>query len=85
MLAYQSQMTVSDLHRALHACRQSFLAVGIFSLFINALMLVPPLYMLQVYDRVLTIRNAFTLLMLSLLAVTLLLVMGGLNGSGRAS
>ncbi|MGC1953218.1 MAG: type I secretion system permease/ATPase [Gammaproteobacteria bacterium] len=79
MLSYQSQMTVSDLHRALHACRQSFLAVGIFSLFINALMLVPPLYMLQVYDRVLTTRNAFTLLMLSLLAVTLLLVMGGLE------
>lgn len=79
MRSHRPQSTISELQQALHTCRQSFLAVGLFSLFINALMLVPPLYMLQVYDRVLTSRNAFTLLMLSLLAMALLLVMGGLE------
>lgn len=79
MFFHKPQSTISELQRALYACRQSFLTVGVFSLFINALMLVPPLYMLQIYDRVITSRNAFTLLMLSLLAVALLLVMGGLE------
>ncbi len=48
-----------------------FVVAGVFSLFVNLLMLVPSLYMLQVYDRVLTSRNVDTLLMLSLLVVVL--------------
>lgn len=79
MHSHKPQRTVSELQQALHTCRRSFSTVGAFSLFINALMLVPPLYMLQVYDRVLTSRNGFTLLMLSLLAVALLLVMATLE------
>ena len=43
--------------------------VGAFSFVINVLMLVPSLYMLQVYDRVLTSRNESTLLMLTLLTI----------------
>ncbi|MGQ0555823.1 MAG: hypothetical protein ACT4PN_07775 [Nitrospiraceae bacterium] len=43
----------SDLRRALTACRGSFLTTACFSLFVNLLMLVPTLYMLAVYDRVL--------------------------------
>ena len=39
-----------------------------FSFVINLLMLVPSLYMLQIYDRVLSSRNVDTLLMLTLLA-----------------
>ncbi|MGF1526373.1 MAG: type I secretion system permease/ATPase [Candidatus Competibacterales bacterium] len=69
----------SDLSRAVKACRQSFVAVGVFSLFINLLMLVPPLYMLQVYDRVLTFRSEYTLLMLTLLMMAAIAVMGGLE------
>lgn len=42
-----------------------------FSMVINLLMLVPSLYMLQVYDRVLTSRSLDTLLMLTLLATGL--------------
>ncbi|MDF9722949.1 type I secretion system permease/ATPase, partial [Serratia marcescens] len=44
-----------------------FWTVGIFTAFINVLMLVPSVYMLQVYDRVLPSRNDITLLMLTLI------------------
>ncbi|SDG43778.1 ATP-binding cassette, subfamily C, EexD [Onishia taeanensis] len=53
--------------------------VGCFSMFINLLMLVPPLYMLQVYDRVISSRSESTLLMLTLVVVFLFFVMGGLE------
>ncbi|SHE36967.1 ATP-binding cassette, subfamily C, EexD [Modicisalibacter ilicicola DSM 19980] len=69
----------TDLQRALKACKGSFMTVGFFSMFINLLMLVPPLYMLQVYDRVITTRSEETLFMLTLVAVFLLIVMGGLE------
>jgi ATP-binding cassette subfamily C protein RsaD len=52
---------------------------GIFSLFINALALVSPIYMLQVYDRVLSSRNMMTLLFLTLIAVFLYVVYGSLE------
>ena len=42
----------TDLQKALQQCRDSFVAVGVFSMFSNLLMLVPAFYMLQVYDRV---------------------------------
>lgn len=45
-----------------------FKAAAGFSLIVNLLLLVPSLYMLQVYDRVLTSRNTSTLLMLTLFA-----------------
>lgn len=69
----------SDLQKVLGTCRRSFIYVGTFSLFINLLMLVPPLYMLQVYDRVITTRSQETLLMLTLVVVFLFVVMGGLE------
>ncbi|WP_171176897.1 type I secretion system permease/ATPase [Ruegeria sp. HKCCA4633] len=47
--------------------RKGFVAVAFFSLFLNLLMLAGPIYMLQVYDRVLTSQNADTLIALSLL------------------
>ncbi|OBX37884.1 hypothetical protein A8U91_02263 [Halomonas elongata] len=64
------------LQRALKACRPFFLSAALFSLFINLLMLVPPLYMLQVYDRVITSRSLDTLFMLTLIVVFLFIVMG---------
>ncbi len=69
----------SDLQRALAACRRSFLNTAFFSLFVNLLMLVPAIYMLAVYDRVLMSGSESTLLMLSLIAVFLFLVLGGLE------
>lgn len=54
-------------------------AVFLFSMFTNALMLTGPLYMLQVYDRVLGSRSEETLLALSLLVAFLFLMMGVLD------
>ena len=69
----------SDLRRALAACRGSFLSTAFFSLFVNLLMLVPAIYMLAVYDRVLMSGSESTLLMLTLITVFLFLVLGGLE------
>ncbi|MGE0646189.1 MAG: type I secretion system permease/ATPase [Nitrospira sp.] len=69
----------SDLRRALAVSRRSFVATAFFSLFVNLLMLVPALYMLAVYDRVLQSGSESTLLMLTLITVFLFLVLGGLE------
>lgn len=64
-----------ELAEALHTFRKAFVSVGAFSLFINLLMLVPSIYMLQVYDRALGSGNPTTLLMLTLIAVGLFALM----------
>jgi ATP-binding cassette subfamily C protein len=51
-----------------------FIAAIIFSFFINLLMFVSPLYMLQIYDRVITSRSEPTLIALTLLAAVLICV-----------
>lgn len=65
----------SKLRQALLKSGRAFAFVGLFSMFINLLMLVSPLYMLQVYDRVLTARSESTLLYLSILVAAMMLVM----------
>jgi PrtD family type I secretion system ABC transporter len=55
--------------------RQFFSYAAAFSLLINLLMLVPALFMLQVFDRVVTSRSQETLAMLGVLAVGALLFM----------
>ncbi|QSR33877.1 type I secretion system permease/ATPase [Marinobacterium iners] len=69
----------TDLEAVLHACRASFFSVGLFSMFINLLMLVPAFYMLQVYDRVVTSGSIPTLVMLTLVMILLMVTMGGLE------
>ncbi len=69
----------SDLQKALDTGRHSFWMVGFFSFFINILMLVPALYMLQVYDRVLTSRSESTLLVITLLMIALMMFLGALE------
>lgn len=64
---------------ALKECQTSFVSVGIFSMFINMLMLVPAFYMLQTYDRVVASGSIPTLIMLTLVMVLLLSTMGGLE------
>ena len=66
----------SELVEALKTWKKSFIYVGCFSFFINILMLVPPLYMLQIYDRVLASRSEETLIMLTLIVVVLFITMG---------
>lgn len=60
----------TPLARALRACRSQFMAVGIFSGVVNGLQLTVSLYMMQVFDRVLSTRNLNTLLYLTLIAIT---------------
>ncbi len=57
----------------LRQCWPLFIYAGVFSIFINLLLLTVPLYSMQVFDRVLTSRSAETLLALTLLAVGALL------------
>ena len=59
--------------------RTAFIATMVFSFFLNLLMFVGPLYMLQIYDRVLSSRNETTLVMLTLIAVGLLISFGILD------
>lgn len=56
-------------------CRIYFIYAGIFSIFVNLLMLTIPLYMLQVFDRVITSRSIETLAVLTIAAVGALLVL----------
>jgi ATP-binding cassette, subfamily C, bacterial exporter for protease/lipase len=55
--------------------RTEFAVVGVFSMVVNLLMLVPTLYMLQVYDRVLVSQNQVTLLAVSLVVLFLFGIM----------
>lgn len=61
----------SEPKAAMAACKHAFVGVGVLSGFSNLLMLTGPLYMLEVYDRVLPSRSIPTLVALSLLAVLL--------------
>ena len=63
----------NPLSDALQRVRSTFFSVGFFSFFINLLMLTGPLYMLQVYDRVLTSGSRHTLIMLTVVAVAMIL------------
>ncbi len=67
------------VRQALAAYRRVFMAVAGFSLAINVLMLAAPLYMMQVFDRVLASRSMETLVMLTIVAGGALLVMAGLE------
>ena len=63
----------------LAACRRVLVAVALFSACVNLLMLTVPMYMLQVYDRVLTTGNVDTLLALSAMVVVALATFGLLD------
>lgn len=71
--------TRNEIAESLLAFKSVFITVGVFSAILNILMLTPSLYMLQVYDRVLTSRNESTLLMLTVMVVGAYLVLGGLE------
>ncbi len=68
-----------EIRGALSECRRLFWACAFFSVFVNVLMLTGPVFMLQVYDRVLSSRSEATLLALVLVVGFLFLVMGVLD------
>ncbi|WP_243611918.1 type I secretion system permease/ATPase [Shimia aestuarii] len=76
-----NQKGLEELRAARRESRRLYWGVGVFSFFANLLMLTGPLYMLQVYDRVLGSRSEATLLALSVLVAFLYGVMGLLDFS----
>ena len=69
----------AEIRSALAESRRLFGSIGLFSAFVNLLMLTGPLFMLQVYDRVLTSRSEATLVALIGIGAFLFLVMGLLD------
>ncbi|RWI93540.1 type I secretion system permease/ATPase [Mesorhizobium sp.] len=67
------------VREALGACRRYFLFAAVFSLAINLLYLASPLYMLQIYDRVVTSGSETTLGMLTLVLLAAFLALAGLD------
>jgi PrtD family type I secretion system ABC transporter len=68
-----------DLQRLL---RGHFIAVAVFSVLVNALMLVAPIYMMQIYDRIMTSGSFDALIWLTAIAIVLL-VLYGVAEAGR--
>src|SRR3954470_8617235 len=67
------------VQKVLAGLRPYVLFAGFFSFAMNLLLLAPPLYMLQVFDRVLTSRSNETLVALTLAALIALLAMAALD------
>ncbi|HAS8350022.1 TPA: type I secretion system permease/ATPase [Vibrio vulnificus] len=74
-----SGKTRNDITAFIAARKSLFTSLALFSALINLLMLVPSVYMLQVYDRVLPSGNEMTLLMLTLIMAGLLALTGALD------
>ncbi len=69
----------NELAQVILSFKSAFKTVAVFSAIINLMMLIPSLYMLQVYDRVLASRNEVTLLLLTVMIVIAFIVMSALE------
>ncbi|MBY0475750.1 MAG: type I secretion system permease/ATPase [Nitrosomonas sp.] len=69
----------NEVAQVLVSFKKAFRNIGVFSAVINMLMLMPAIYMLQLYDSVLTSRNETTLLMLTLIMLGAYIFMGALE------
>ena len=67
------------LGRAMGSCRRVWFGVAAFSAFLNMLMLAVPLYMMQIFDRVLATGHIDTLLVLTAMVAAALIVFGLLD------
>src|SRR5689334_624237 len=68
-LTKSGQPVQAPLTEALRDCRRACWGVALFSAIVNLLMLAGPIYMLQVYDRVLASRSVSTLVALTIFLV----------------
>lgn len=73
------QVPQNEITQALAGFKSAFRTVGIFTAIINLILLMPSIYMLQVYDRVLPSQNEITLLMLTLIMLGAYVFMSGLE------
>ena len=69
----------NEIMEVLGSFKKTFNSIGVFSAVINGLMLMPAIYMLQLYDSVLTSRNEMTLLMLTLIVIGAYIFLGALE------
>ena len=69
----------SELEGALRNCRSAFLGIALFSGLINILMLTAPLFMLQIYDRVLPSHSVPSLIGFAILAAALFAFQGAVD------
>jgi len=76
-MSTQKTAKYPDLAATFNDVKHYFIYAGIFSAAVNLLMLVPVIYMLQVYDRVISSGSYSTLAMLTLLMVALTAALGG--------
>ena len=67
---------VNPLRAVVKESRIAIVYLAVFSLFINLLVLTSPIYMMQVYDRVLASGRIETLVMLTVIAGIAVLVLG---------
>jgi len=70
-----------ELETILLSFRNAFLTVGVFSFFINLILLIPAIYMLQIYDRVLMSRNETTLWVITAIVLGFYVLMGILEAA----
>src|SRR5258705_4987089 len=75
----------TPLEATLRACAGSLGLVLAYSCSYNLLLLAPSIYLLQIYDRVLSSRSADTLLMLTLIVAFTVVVGGVLDALRRAA
>ncbi len=78
-LRFRPSALPAPIRSALGEIRIALIAVASASFIVNLLMLVGPLFMLQVYDRVLPSRSLSTLVGLLLIAVMLLLIQAAVD------
>lgn len=71
-----SRKPAGVIEQALQQCRGTVISSFYFSVIINLLMLVPILFMMQLYDRIIPSRSVPTLVALLVLVVFLLVIMG---------
>lgn len=74
-----SKDAIRAFEDALVLCKRSFVSVGVFSFFLNILMLTPMFYMISVYDKAVATGSVPTLVSLVVIAIFLYLVMGVLE------
>jgi PrtD family type I secretion system ABC transporter len=79
MKAQTAENQNDAMKRCVVACREALVAVGFVSFFANILMLTVPLYMLQLFDRVIAAGSRETLVYLTVAAVGALLFFGFLD------
>jgi ABC-type protease/lipase transport system fused ATPase/permease subunit len=70
----------SLIQKSFKSLTPTYIGMGLLSLVINLLMLTGPLYMLQIYDRVLASGSVPTLLVISIFALGKFIFYGVLDG-----